>query len=359
MAKAAAAGKPGADADKPSDIPAPGWKQIALRAYKESGKDNVSLIAAGVAFYAFLAFVPLLATMVLTYGLVAEPSSVVSHMQALTSAMPADAAKIIGDQLQTIVTDAGSKKGIGLLIAIGLSLYGAMKGVAAIVTATNIVWDVEETRSFLKRTALNLLLTVGAVLGLLLAVVGISVLGFIDHLLPTSAPIVHTLLKVGFWVLAAAAVSFGIAVIYRYAPNRPEPEWKWISPGSIVATVVWLVATVAFGFYVANFGSYNATYGSLGAVIVFLTWIYLTAYILLMGAELNAETERQTDKDTKDKKGGGSKAKSKSEEEKDSPAEELRKKERQRRGWEAPAKSVNDPPPSAWVPGRVKEEGHD
>lgn len=352
MAKAAAEGKPGAYADKPSEIPAPGWKQIAKRAYKESNDDNVSLIAAGVAFYAFLAFVPLLATMVLTYGLVAEPSSVMSHMQALTQAMPQDAAKIIGNQLESIVTDAGSKKGIGLLIAIALSLYGAMKGMAAIVTATNIVWDVEESRSFLKRTALNLILTVGAVLGLLLAVVGISVLGFIDHLLPTSAPIVHTLLKVGFWLLAAAAVSFGMAIIYRYAPNRPKPEWKWISPGSVIATVVWLVATAAFGFYVANFGSYNATYGSLGAVIVFLTWIYLTAYILLMGAELNAETERQTDKETLEKEQGGRGSKSKSEE--DSPAEELRKKERRRRGWEGPAESGDAPPPSDWVPGRAR-----
>jgi membrane protein len=345
----AAGGKPGADADKPSEIPAPGWKQIAKRAYKESNDDNVSLIAAGVAFYAFLAFVPLLATMVLTYGLVAEPSSVVSHMQALTKAMPADAAKIIGEQLKTIVTDAGSKKGIGLLIAIALSLYGAMKGAGAIVTATNIVWDVEETRSFVKRTALNLILTVGAVLGLLLAVVGISVLGFLDHLLPASAPIVHTLLKIGFWVLAAAAVSFGVAVIYRYAPNRPEPEWKWISPGSVIATIVWLIATAAFGFYVANFGNYNATYGSLGAVIVFLTWIYLTAYILLMGAELNAETERQTDKDTKEK--GGSKREGKGKSAKDSsPAEELRKQERQRRGWEVDAQPDEAAPASDWVP---------
>ena len=325
MAKAAA--KPGADADKPTDIPAPGWKQIATRAYKESGEDNVSLIAAGVAFYAFLAFVPLLAAMVLTYGLVAEPSSVVSHMQALTKAMPAEAAGIIGDQLRSVVESAGTKKGLGLLIAIAVSLYGAMKGAGAIVTATNIVWDVEETRSFVRRTLLSLILTVGAVLGLLLAIAGIGVLGFVDHLLPASAPFVHTLLRIGFWILAAAAVSFGVAVIFRYAPNRPEPRWRWISPGSVIATLVWLLATAAFGFYVANFGSYNATYGSLGAVIVFLTWLYLSAYILLMGAELNAEVERQTELETAEKK----------------------------RGWEKKPKrgkeKEGEVPPSDWVPG--------
>lgn len=285
-----------ADADKPSDIGPRGWREIALRSYRESIRDNVGLIAAGVAFYAFLAFVPMLAAMVLTYGLVAEPSSVVSHMQALTRAMPADAARIVGEQLQSIVATAGTRKGIGLLVAIALSLYGAIKGASAIVAATNIVWKVDETRSFAKRTALNLIFTIGAVLGLLLAVAGISVLGFLDRLLPASAPVVHILLTGGFWILGAAAVSFGVAVIYRYAPNRPEPQWRWISPGSILATSVWLAATAGFGFYVANFGNYNATYGSLGAVIVFLTWIYLTAYILLMGAELNAATERRTDR---------------------------------------------------------------
>lgn len=319
----------GANADKPSDIPVPGWKQIALRAYKESGEDNVSLIAAGVAFYAFLAFVPLLAAMVLTYGLVAEPSSVVEHMQALTQAMPTEAATIIGDQLRSVVQSAGSKKGFGLLIAIALSLYGAMKGAGAVVTATNIAWDVEETRSFVRRTALTLILTVGAVLGLLLAMVGIGVMGFIENLMPGSGPIVHTLIRIAFWVLAAAAVSFGIAIIYRYAPNRPEPEWRWISPGSVAATIVWLIATAAFGFYVTNFGSYNATYGSLGAVVVFLTWLYLTAYILLMGAELNAETERQTDNET---------------------ASKVSKEERERKGWEEENASGDDPPPSDWVP---------
>lgn len=291
-----AADRPGASADKPSDIPAPGWKDIAKRTWKESNDDNISLIAAGVAFYAFLAFVPLLAAMVLTYGLVAEPSSVVSHMQALTNAMPAEAAGIIGEQLQSVVQTAGSKKGIGLAIAIALSLYGAMKGATSIMTAANIAWDVEETRSFVKKSLLALAFTVGAVLALLLAMAAISVLGFIEHLLPTASPFIHSLLKILFWIPAAAAVSFGIAIIYRYAPNRrPTPPWRWISPGSVIATVVWLAATVAFGFYVSNFGSYNATYGSLGAVIVFLTWLYLTAYILLMGAELNAEVERQTD----------------------------------------------------------------
>ncbi len=292
------AARPSAGADTPADIPAPGWWDVLKRTYAESSRDNVSVIGAGVAFYAFLAFVPLLGSLVLIYGLVAEPSSVVKHMQAMTAAMPADAAKIIGEQLMTVTQTASGKKGIGLLIALLLSIYGAMRGATSIVAALNVVYNVEETRGFVKTTLISAAMTVGAVLALLLAVLGISVVGFIEHLLPFSSPIVHTALKIVFWIVAAAAISLLVALIYRYAPNRANPAWAWITPGSVVATLLWVAATAGFGFYVTNFGSYNATYGSLGAVVVFLTWLYLSAYILLMGGELNSELEKQTSQRT-------------------------------------------------------------
>jgi membrane protein len=283
-----------ADARSPAEIPAPGWLQVLKRTYAESGRDNVSVIAAGVAFYAFLAFVPLLGSLVLIYGLVAEPSSVVRHMQAMTAMMPADAAKIIGDQLLTVTQTASAKKGFGLLIALLLSIYGAMRGATSIVTALNIVYNVAEDRGFIKTTLISAAMTVGAVFGLLLAILGISVMGFIEDLLPFSSPFVHVALKILFWIVAAAAISFLIALIYRYAPNPPAAKWQWISAGSVLATLLWVAATVGFGFYVSSFGSYNATYGSLGAVVVFLTWLYLSAYVLLMGGELNSELEKQT-----------------------------------------------------------------
>jgi membrane protein len=169
-----------------------------------------------------------------------------------------------------------------------------MRGATSIVTALNVVYNVEETRGFVKTTLISAALTVGAVLALLVAVLGISVVGYIEHLLPFSSPIVHTVLKIVFWIVAAAAISALVALVYRYAPNRPTAKWAWITPGSILATILWVVATVGFGFYVSSFGSYNATYGSLGAVVVFLTWLYLSAYILLMGGELNSEIEKQT-----------------------------------------------------------------
>ena len=293
--KDGAAGGEAAGASKPSTIPAAGWWQILKRTYAESTKDNVSIVAAGVAFYAFLAFVPLLAALVMTYGLIADPASVSSHVQGLTSVMPADAARLIGEQLLSITQTATSKQGFGLLIALLLSLYGAMRGASSIITALNIVYGVEEDRGFVKTSLLALAITFGSVLALILGMLAMSTLALIERLLPFSSPLVHTLLQILLWVVAAAGVSVVIALVYRYAPNRPTARWAWLTPGSIVATLLWIAATLGFGFYVSNFGSYNATYGSLGAVVVFLTWLYLTAYILLMGGELNSEIEKAAD----------------------------------------------------------------
>jgi membrane protein len=280
-----------AGADSPADIPPQGWKRILIATWKDAGEDNLALVSAGVAFYAFLAFVPLLSAFVLSYGLIAEPASVVRHMQALTGVMPQEAAAIVGDQLKSMTETGGGKKGLALLVAIAIAIYGASKGAGAIMTALNIVFEVEETRGFARRTLMALAMTAGAVMVLFLAILAISALNFLETLLPELGGVPQFLLKAAFFGLAGGAVVLLLAIIYRYGPNRPEAEWKWITPGSALATLVWLVATFGFALYVSNFGDYNATYGSLGAVIVFLTWLYLTAYILLFGAELNAILE--------------------------------------------------------------------
>jgi membrane protein len=269
------------------------WRQVLARTWKEAGDDNVGLLGAGVGFYLFLAFVPLLASVVLTYGLVAEPETVARHIETLARTLPQEAAAIIGDQLRAITGDRSAGKGIGLLLAIGIALYGASKGAASIVTALNIAYEVKETRGFVLRTALALAITAGMVAMLLVAAGTVSAVGFVERWLPFSSPIVHLLLQIVSIMLAAAIVSFGIAMVYRYAPNRPDAPWRWITPGSAFATLVWLLASFGFSLYVSNFGNYNATYGSLGGVVVFLTWLYLTGYILLMGGELNSELERQ------------------------------------------------------------------
>ena len=279
---------------KPVEWPAfSDWRAVLTRTWKEAGDDNVGLLAAGVAFYAFLAFVPLLASVVLTYGLIVAPETVAEHIRTLARTLPREAAAIIADQLQAITGTKDGAKGLGLLLAIGLALYGASKGAASIVTTLNIAYEVKETRGFVRRTALALIMTVGMVLVVLIAATAVSALAWAETLLPFGSPFVHGALKLLFWLAAAALVSFALALVYRYAPDRPDAPWRWITPGSAAATLLWLLATLGFGLYVANFGNYNATYGSLGGVVVFLTWLYLTAYILLMGGELNSELERQ------------------------------------------------------------------
>jgi membrane protein len=285
--------KEAAPASKPSDIPARGWKEVLKETWKEGGKDNITLVAAGVAFYAFSALVPLLTAFVLSYGLVAEPSSVVSHMQTLTNVMPQQSAELIGEQLKSMTETAGTKTGFALLLALLIALYGASKASTAVMTALNVAYGTDETRSFIKRTLIAISMIAGAVVVMLLVILAMSAIHLVEELLPSFGGVMHFLIQALGFLLAAAGVIALLATIYRYGPDRPNAKWRWITPGSIIATALWLLATVGFGFYVANFGSYNATYGSLGAVIVFLTWLYLSAYIVLLGAEMNAVLEQE------------------------------------------------------------------
>lgn len=282
-----------APAAKPTDIPPRGWKEVLKATWEEAGKDNITLVAAGVAFYAFSALVPLLTAFVLSYGLVAEPASVVGHVETLTNAMPKESAAIIGEQLKSMTEGAGTKTGLALLLALAIALYGASKGAGSVMTGLNIAYGTDESRGFVKRALIAIALVAGSVLVMLLAMLALSAVSFVEDLLPSLGGAVHFLLQVGSFALAASIVAGLLAVVYRYGPDRPDAKWRWITPGSILATIVWLLATALFGVYVANFGSYNATYGSLGAVIVFLTWLYLSAYIVLLGAEMNAVLEQE------------------------------------------------------------------
>ena len=288
----------GVDAASPWAIPPKGWKDVALRSWKEAGQDNISLVASGVAFCGVLAMVPMLGAVVLSYGLIATPETVMKNVQSLTSVMPTDAAKLIGEQLANVVTTSDGKKGFGLLLALAIALYGAMKGSAAIITSLNIAYDADETRGFVRLNLVALAITAGAVLIAILAIVAIAAMGSLEALFPSAPGVVLAAGKILSYAVMAGAAAAAAATLYRYAPNRDEAKWTWLTPGSVLATVLWLLVTLGFGFYVANFGSYDATYGSLGAAIVLLTWLYLSAYILLLGAEFNCELERQTARDT-------------------------------------------------------------
>ena len=274
------------------------WREVLTRSYKEAGDDNVGLIAAGVAFYAFLAMVPLLGAIVLSYGLVAEPATVMKNIKQLTTVMPADAAKLVGDQLLNVVTTSGGKKGFGLLLALGLALFGARQGAGAVITALNIAYEEKEKRGFIKLNLLALAMTAASVLVAILATVAIGALGHLESLFPALPGWASVLGKVFSYVLLAAAAAAGAATLYRYGPSRDEAKWTWLTPGSALTAVLWLLLTIGFGVYVSKFGNYNATYGSLATVVVLLTWLYLSAYVLMFGAEVNSELEHQTAADT-------------------------------------------------------------
>ena len=291
-------GEKGRDADTPAQIPAPAWKEIAFRTWKESSKDNVSLVAAGVAFYGFLAMVPLMGATVLTYGLVASPQTVLHNVQSLAKTMPQDMAKLIGDQLLNVVKTSGGKKGLGLLAALAIALWGARNAAGSVVIALNIAYEEEEKRGWFKVTLLSLAITAATVLLAMIGAAAIGAMAAFDRLLPTLGPagvIGGTILA---YVLLAAIAAAAAATLYRYGPSRRKAKWTWMTPGSALFAVAWVVLTLGFGFYVSHFGRYNVTYGSLGGVVILVTWLYLSSFVLLFGAEFNSEVEHQTARDT-------------------------------------------------------------
>ena len=288
----------GRHATSPWRMPLSGWKDVLLRTWKESTKDNVGLVAAGVAFYAFLALVPLLGATVLTYGLVATPETVLRNMNTLTSVMPADVAKLVGEQLLNVVGTSEGKKGLGLLLALAIALFGARNAAGAIITALNIAYEEEEKRGFIKVTLLALAITAATVVLALGSVAVITALRFLASLIPGAPPLLLWLIRVASALLVAAGAAAAVATLYRYAPSRAKAKWRWLTPGTALSAVGWLLLSVAFGIYVSRFADYGATYGSIGGVVALLTWVYLSSYIFLFGAELNSEFEHQTARDT-------------------------------------------------------------
>lgn len=272
-------------------------KAVLIRTWKEAGEDNVGIVAAGVAFYGFLAIVPLIAATVLTYGLVADPRTVLGTMERLTQVMPAQAADVVGEQLMSAVQTSGGKKGFGLLLALALALFGARNGAGAVITALNIAYEEKEKRGVVILNLTALAITAAAVLVAIVAVGAMTALSALDEWLSHS-PALALVGQVVSYLFLALAGAAAAATLYRFGPSRTKPRWTWITPGSILASVGWVVLTLGFGFYVSSFGNYNATYGSLGAIVVLLTWLYLSAYILIFGAELNSEFEHQTAGDT-------------------------------------------------------------
>lgn len=285
-------------ARSPWQLPWRAWKTVAIRSWNEASEDNIGLVAAGVAFYGFLAIVPLLGAVVLCYGIFAEPDTVLRHMDGLMAVMPPEVARAIGQQLLELVVSSDGRKGVGVLVSLAVALFGARNGAGAILTALNIAYGEREKRGIIALNLTSLALTAGAVLAAVLAALALASLASVGRLLPYAndfAVIAGTSLTYLLLLIGGAA---GAAALYRLGPSRSSARWSWITPGSMFASIVWLGLTLGFGTYVSKVGHFDATYGSLGALVALLTWLYLSCYVLLFGAELNAELEHQTAVDT-------------------------------------------------------------
>ncbi|GGD61741.1 YihY family inner membrane protein [Erythrobacter arachoides] len=272
---------PHADRKGASPQPRQSWFNALKIAFAEAGKDNAGIVAAGVAYYAFLAIVPLLGAMVIIYGLVADAETVAQHARTLAGVLPQAAAQLIVEQLETATTSATGTAGLGLVAALAVALFGARNGAGALIVALDIAYDLTDSRSFVKRNLLALAMTLAAIAGFVLVGGALAATGLLQS----------TIAKVLSYAIVFAAAMGGAWLIYRFGPDRSPPPARRQLPGAVFFAGAEAVLTLGFGLYVANFGSYDATYGSLGAVVVLLTWLYLSAYVLIIGAELNAPAE--------------------------------------------------------------------
>jgi membrane protein len=284
-------------ASTPSEIPPRGWKDVLLRIWKNIGEDRVMLVAAGVTFYSLLAIFPAIAALVALYGLFADPSQIAKHVDTLSGVLPGGALDVIRNQMNLVASQGASKLGITFLVGLAVSLWSANTGIKSIFDALNLVYDEEEKRGLIRLNLVSLAFTVAAILFLLLAIacIAASPAVFSTNQLQGTTTVIAQIVR---WPLLFVIVALGLAVVYRFGPSRTKPQWRWITWGSAFAAVAWIAVSILFSWYAENFGSYNKTYGSLGAVIGFMVWMWLSIVVILMGAELDAEMEHQTARDT-------------------------------------------------------------
>ncbi|KAK0360011.1 hypothetical protein LTR94_029001, partial [Friedmanniomyces endolithicus] len=264
----------GRQADKPSQIPKRGWKDILVRTWKEFGDDQIPLIAAGCTFYTLLALFPAVTAFVSLYGLFADVAAAQDHIQAMSSVLPAGAISLIGDQMVKVAAAGEGGLSFAFVLGLGTALWSANKAMKSVITGLNIAYEETEKRSLLAKTMTPLAFTVGLV-GLAVAAIGLGAVGAgVDQRFGPAAGLAYNLI---YWLALFSGVVFGMALLYRFGPSRSTVRWRWISWGSGLAATAWVAMSGGFSFYVANFGSYDETYGALGAVIGFMTWTWLSS----------------------------------------------------------------------------------
>ncbi len=285
------AGLAGGDAASPFAIPWSGWKQILLRTYEGVIDNRLMSVAAGVVFYGLLAIFPALAALVGLYGLFADASAIDRLVSAFSGVLPQGALDLAHEELKRLVS--GHANGAGFVIGLAIALWSANSGTKAIIEALNVAYDEKETRGFVRLNLVSLGLTLIGIVAVMVAVAAVVVVPVVLNALGLAGA-AALIVRIGRWPLLLALVVVGLAFAYRFLPCRREARWRWLSVGSVTAAVVWFAVSLLFSWYIANFGAYNATYGSLGAAVGMMTWMWISMVVILAGAELNAEIERQT-----------------------------------------------------------------
>lgn len=287
----------GRNASSPTEIPAMGLKDTLMRVKDEVSKDNLSMISAAMSFYALLAFVPAISSLVLMYAWFSNPAEISQHISSVSHILPAEMQEILKSQLGSLASTTSSTLGWGAIGTLLFSLWSASKGSSALIDALNIIYEEKEERGFIKKTALAIGFTFIATLMGILAIgiiVGIpAVFNFVGL-----GGTMKTVITVVSWVSLLALFTFFLAFAYRFAPNRTNPQWKWVSSGAVIASIMWVVGSALFSWYVTEFGSYNKTYGSMSAIVVLMMWFFISSYVVLLGGEINSELEHQTMRDS-------------------------------------------------------------
>jgi len=277
-------------ASSPSEIPARGWKDILLRVYSNISEHRVLALAAGMTYYSLLAIFPAIAALVAVYGLFADPTAIGRHLDQSSGILPGGAVDVARDQLTRVASKGSGTLGVTFVIGLLISLWSANAAMKSLFDTLNIVYGENEKRGFLKLNAVSLSFTLAGVLFVLAALGAVVVIPVVLNFIGLSN-FVELMLRIARWPAMFIAVALALALIYLYGPSREAPQWRWITWGSAVAAVLWLVASALFSWYAASFGKFNETYGSLGAVIGFMTWLWISAIVILLGAELDAEME--------------------------------------------------------------------
>ena len=293
----ASGGDAGQDAASPGQIPARGWWHVAKRAAAGFSEDRIMAEAAGVTFYAMLALFPAIASLISLYGLVADPGKLYDQLQGLGGLVPGGGVQIITDQVKSLTANGQKALGIGFAIGLATSLWSANAGVKSFFDSLNVVYHEREKRGFLRLTLISFCFTLALIALVILALVAVVVIPIVLKFVGLGS-VTAMLVSFARWPVMLVVIALALSAMYRYGPSRRAARWQWVSWGSAFASLGWIALSLAFSYYVANFGSYNKTYGSLGAAMGFMTWIWVSAMVVLMGAELNAELEQQTGRDS-------------------------------------------------------------